>query len=235
MTTMPRDRVRELLHPFVDGELEADEMAAVSAAIEGYPECQGELDELVAVRALAREAFLAPAEEADLSGVYDGVMARIAADADAQLVAGEVARAAPPAAAAPRPDLLARLGARLGSLLRFEQPLVSMAAAACLVVLVGLAWLTLRAPLTGAGGGASVGPEAGPQLVSDDPDERRTRRPMELEGRNAAYVEAPQIAEGTFRVAFDESDPDAPMVVWHLVDGEGGEGVPRADTPDASL
>ena len=71
-------QVREQLHPFADGELSPEEMEAVQAAPADCPDCGVELKELEATSLFAREAFTGPVADVDLSGVFDGVMARIA-------------------------------------------------------------------------------------------------------------------------------------------------------------
>ena len=57
---MKCDEVRELLHPFLDGELDAEAEATVRAELADCAECQAELKEIETVSAFARAAFTDP-------------------------------------------------------------------------------------------------------------------------------------------------------------------------------
>lgn len=226
--------VRALLHPFADGELEPEVEAEVRAELAGCPDCQGELEEIRAASALAREAFEAPVEGVDFGGFFDQVMARVEAQAAAE--AADIAGVPVSVEGIPvmreeaQPGLLARLGSWLTALVRFERPLVSLAGLAAVVVLVGGMWM-----LQSGGDGVPMGSGQGPTIrgdgggsVAQNDDPRGKRRGPETEGRgvNAATVEEVEVAIGRVQIEENTDDPERPMVVWHIVD-EGATSAPE--------
>ncbi len=214
--------IREQLHAFADGELEPKAARELERDIEGCPDCKAELTELRAVMALAHEAVNAPAADVDLAGFYDGVMARIAAE--------DAAEAKAPAARDEAPGLMQRLSAWLGELVRFERPMAAAGVAFAMALAVGALWYAQQ----GANGGEPGG-VTGPQLVDAEKGQPKggpmgERRGMETEnsvaGRNQAFVESFEVAEGRVVIDVDE-DGEQPTVVWHLT--EEGEPAPAPD------
>lgn len=218
--------VRELLPPYADGELSPELEQSVRASLADCPDCAAELKELEAISALAREAFEAPVEGVSFDGFFDGVMARIeaeeAATEQAAAISGvPVTIEGVPVMRETDQGLMSRFGAWLKSIFTFERPLVSMASAAAIIVLVGGYFL-----LQGGSGEPSIevtpGQPAvtapGDSLANNDPKPRR--RGMETEGRglNAASVEEVEVAIGRVEIDENTENPDRPMVVWHIVD-----------------
>src|SRR5690606_31096865 len=74
------NEVKELLMPFHDGELDPATAAEVEKSLASCESCQSELAELGRIGLFANAAFAMPVEGVDLASVYDGVMARIAAE-----------------------------------------------------------------------------------------------------------------------------------------------------------
>lgn len=205
---MDCSQVREQLHPFADDELSPEEMEAVQAALAECGDCQIELDELRATTLFAREAFTGPVRDVDLSGVYDGVMARIAQ---------EDAAAAPASTGEAEPGWLQKFTRWLGDILRFEHPMQSLGAMAALALIIGAsAYLS-------DSDGATRGP-ASPAPVAkkggDDAQQKKAprRRAMESEQEMArskgAVVESYEVAEG--ELVIEGGQADSPVVVWHV-------------------
>jgi|GEM_PF-1308903 len=213
-------QVKDQLHPFADGELSPEEMEAVQAALADCPDAQLELKELEATSLFAREAFNGPVADVDLSGVFDGVMARIAAED-----AAEEAVATP--AKAETPGLWQRFTEWFNDLIRFEQPMQSLATFAALALVVGGLYYAVG---TGGSGDPGVTPGGnGPSMVAGTKDGSDTkkkttprRRGMENEQEmarsNGATVESYEVAEG--QLVIEGGEDDAPVVVWH-VDEDG--------------
>ncbi|MCB9727663.1 MAG: zf-HC2 domain-containing protein [Deltaproteobacteria bacterium] len=209
--------VQKVLLPFADGELGAEEAAAVRAALASCPECEAELAEIAAVRMWAREAFEADVADVELGGVFDGVMARL--EGEGALRGAPVA----PVGAPEPPGFVERVSTWMGELLRFERPMAAFAmAAAVAVLLAGVFLASSDAP------SVLPTPGAGPSVAQQQPSVTHPRRDMEVEvvaGRNAASVESFEAADG--KVVIDhQNDPDTPMVVWHIVD-EGATTAPE--------
>lgn len=215
---MTNSELNETLHAFADGELAGEAERAIREALAQDASAQAELNEIEATRALAREAFLAPVEHVDFSGFADAVMARVAQEERAtQSVEGVVVLSE----RAEQPSLVDRIGAWFRDLFTFERPMVSMAAAAAVAVLVGGAFLatgqndpTPGTPETNLVDQATPAPEA-PAPV--------TPRRLELEeevaaGRNAATVESFEVSEGRVLIEGNEADPEQPVVVWHILE-----------------
>ncbi|PIE17183.1 MAG: hypothetical protein CSA66_06420 [Proteobacteria bacterium] len=208
---MNTNELKKQLMPFHDGELDAAAAAELARAVADSPELQADLAELRLINAFAADAFTAsPAvADVDLSGVYDGVMARIAAEEAAESAAIEGVRVQ---REAEEPGLMDRFMSWLGEVFRFERPVAALAAMAVLVGAVGGLWMA------SSGGGGEAVSAAGPTMANSDP---RPRRPAE--GEVTVKPEALDlIAEtgDTKAIVFDEEDGSA-LVLWHVVDGEG--------------
>ncbi len=213
--------LKQHLMPFADGELEPSLAAEVEKALEHCPEAREELAELQRIATLSRAAFLAPVEAVNLAGVYDGVMARIAAEA--RLVKGSEAERSEARSSDASREVgpWARFVAWCGEVIRFERPMVLAGAAALAVAaVVGLS--------LGGGAGEPGLPGHAPNPTLAGHDEGGTelkRRGAEEEvkamGKNTAYVENLSADKGEAFVEFDKNDPEAPMVLWHLVEDEG--------------
>lgn len=208
------NEVKELLMPFHDGELDPAMAAEVEAALVGCPECQSELAELSLIHAFAADAFTATAPEVDLSGVYDGVMARIAVE-DAETAASpamiEGVRVQREDAG---PGLVERIGAWFNELFRLQRPLTALAAAAAVIALVAGVWFTGSQSNTG---GDKV--DGGDGFATIDNGAKRRGREGEVAVKNAR-VEAIASKGEVKVITFDDSD-DEPLVLWHVVEGEG--------------
>ncbi len=217
-------QVKEQLHPFADGELPPEEMAAVQAALADCLDCELELKELEATSLFAREAFTAPVADVDLSGVFGGVMARIAAED-----AAEAAAAAPSPTTDPEaPGLWERFTSWLSDAVRFEQPLQSLGAMAAVILVVGGIYSIAGPADTGSTSPPNDGITA--PVVADGADDGAKknaprRRGMEQEQEmvrsNGAAVESYEVAEG--QLIIEGGADDAPVVVWH-VDNDEGDG-----------
>ena len=224
------------LHALVDGELDAVEEQEVRSALAEHPDCQAEIEEIKATRNLAHVAFAAPAGTVDLSGVYDGVMARI--EASEQVEGVPVLRQSELQA-----SVLQRIGGWLAALVRFERPVAAAATCAVLIIMVGGIWLSSLGP-NEPDGTINDGAPGGVASTNDDKTDneaiaksgepvRSTRRtdeePEVLEagepGANAAQVVSFVSSEGTVRIEHNEDDPSQPVVVWHIVEeSSGGDG-----------
>ena len=188
------------LMPYADGELDPELRAQVDAALAQSPELREELAEIQRVSAFSRVAALAPADNVSFAGLYDGVMARLAAEDKAL--------------AKSKPGAWARFTAWCGEVVRFERPLVAAGfAAAALAAVIGLSM-----------SGGSSAPGATPTIASGPEKDLRPRRGAEEEvkmlGRNNAFVESLEAQKGKAYVEFDKNDPEAPMVLWHVVEDE---------------
>jgi len=201
--------LKEHLMPFADGELAPALAAEVEKALGDCPESREELAEIRRISSMSRAAFLAPAETAGLAGVYDGVMARILAE-------DRAAALSPKRAAATEPGLWASFSKWCSEVIRFEHPLVLAGAAGLAVaVVVGMAL---------SGGDTNVVPGAGPNpgIASvEGPKRRGAEEEVKAMGRNTAFVEHLEAQKGKAFVEFDKNDPEAPMVLWHVVEEDG--------------
>lgn len=200
---MDRTELKNNLMPFLDGELDASTAAELERALAEAPELQAELAEMKRVNAFASEAILAPAAKVDLSGVYAGVMARIAADGQAVTAT---------------PSLWNRISTWFSEVVRFERPMV----------LVGMAAAILAAVVFLSSGDSVVPGDAGqPSIAGTSMREAPRRRGAEEEvkviSRAGVTVERLEANKGKVFIDFDQNDPEAPMVLWHVMDGEGIE------------
>lgn len=224
---MNSSQVRELLHPFADGELPPEEMEAVRAALADLPDCQLELKELEATNLFAREAFMGPVADVDFSNLFDGVMARVDAEEAAEAVAAPVAKAEP------TPSLWVRFTTWFDGVIRFEQPLQSLGAMAAILLMVGGAFY-----LVGPGDGSEAMTPGGssapaPIIAGDDSKAQKNlknsaRRPMEREQEmvrsGGAAVESYEVAEG--QLVIEGGEDNVPVVVWHVEEATGDDSQP---------
>ena len=198
------------LMPYADGELEPALAVEVEQALGDCPECREELAEIHRIASLSRVAFLAPVEAASLAGVYDGVMARLMAEDRATALSPNRSVTEPP-------GLWARFTRWASEVVRFERPLVLAGAAALAVAVV--------AGITLSGGADKPGvPSAGlnPGVATvDEPRRRGAEEEVKAMGRNGAFVEHIEAQKGKAFVEFDKNDPEAPMVLWHVVEEDG--------------
>jgi len=200
--------LKQHLMPFADGELEPALAAEVEKSLGDCPESREELAEIRRISNLSRAAILAPVEGARLAGVYDGVMARIQAEDRA---------AAPRRVEEVQPSLWARITKWFGEVASFERPMVLAGAAALAVAVV------VGVTLSGGAGQSGV-PGAGPNpgvATVDEPKRRGAEEEVKTMGRNTAFVEHLEAQKGKAYVEFDKNDPEAPMVLWHVVEEDG--------------
>ncbi|MFO0745696.1 MAG: zf-HC2 domain-containing protein [Myxococcota bacterium] len=191
---------KKLLMPYADGELTAAEVAQVERALAEHPEARAELDEIRRVSLFARDAFEAPVADVKLDGVYDAVMARIAAEDKAKAPVQQSA--------------WARFMAWCGELVRFERPMaLAGLAAAVVAIVVGVTML---------GGPSSHNAVNHDNTVAKVvPGQRRGPEVEHAAGRNTAFVEDWEVAKGKVIIDVNQDDPDQPMVLWHVVEDEG--------------
>ncbi|MDP6945357.1 MAG: hypothetical protein QF464_14510, partial [Myxococcota bacterium] len=127
----------------------------------------------------------------------------------------------------------------LVSLVTFDQPLMSLAAAAAIAALA-IGALALMPEGDGAAGADVAAttpetPEAEAVAASKLAPPIGKRRGPELEsGRHAAFVEHIEAARGRVVVDANTEDPSKPMVVWHHLD-EGGALPIEGDSPGQEL
>jgi len=184
------------LMAYADGELSAADRAEVEQLLAQDPSLGAELAELHSISLFAQDGFEAPLANVKVD-VFDGVMARIAAED-----------------AAAQPSAWTRLTKWLGEVFRLEHPMaLAGLAAAVIAIVVGA--------LMSSGSSSSVNaPVQDMAQVQPGP-----RRGMEAEhkpgGRNTAFVETWEVAKGKVVVDVNKDDPDQPMVLWHVIDGEG--------------
>lgn len=195
--------LNDKLMPYLDGELDPQSAAEVERALAESPELRAELDEMKRVNAFAREAVFAPVEGVDLSGVYAGVMARIAAE-------GKAAQA--------ETSVWTRITTWFSEVVRFERPMVLVGAAAALLGAV---------VFMSSGDSAVPGTQGEPSVAGTSMREAPRRRGAEEEvkpvDRASVTVERLEANKGKVFIDFDQNDPEAPMVLWHVMDGEGIE------------
>lgn len=210
------NEAKKLLMPFHDGELEPAVATEVEAALEGCPEARAELEELALIRAFAADAFEATAPDVDLSGVYDGVMARIgtedAAEAAETGAAIEGVRVQREGA---EPGLLDRMGAWVRELFRLQRPVTALVAVAALVAIVAGVWFTGSQSNTGSEGTVDNG--NGYATVHNNGKRRGREGEVSVK---SSRVEAIADKGEVKVITFDDSD-DEPIVLWHVVEGEG--------------
>lgn len=209
---MTCEEVRDQLHPYFDGELPEAQVRQLESALADCPDCQADLDELIAMRAMMTEALVEPIREVDLSGFADQVLQRIETE--------EEAVTAPPVTAAEEPALLDQLMAW------FTPPRLAGAFAVALAALVFLWPGATSDPVEDAGVAETVADSS-----RAGTKEKNRRRPMEIEaspqGRHAATVESWEVAQGRVKIDQNADDPSMPLVVWHIIDEEGA---PSGDT-----
>jgi hypothetical protein len=198
---MSRDELQMQLMPYADGELGPDEARAFEAAIAAHPDLQQELAALRELNAFTRLAFDTTAPQADLAGVFDGVMARLGDEAPGHV---------------PAPGLAARIGNWLQGFFAFERPMALAGFAAALVATIG--YLALSGDSADAPAPASNIAESSP-----NPGARRgAETEMKPDGKREAVVRFVEVEPGGL-VRIDEAgrEGDKPLVLWHVIDGEG--------------
>ena len=220
--------IRDQLHPYLDGELAPPLALKIEQALDDCPDCKAELEELQALRLMARAALEGPAAEMDLSHMAGDVMARLKAEG-----------ALREPAVSPKASE-GGLMAWLTSLFSFEQPLISTGVFALALLAIGAI----------AFNATSNSETAGPEIASPAPTEapsesvataqppapaieRRMGASLEP-GQHAAFVEHVEAAKGRVVVDDNTEDPSKPMVVWHHVD-EGAALPIEGDTPGQEL
>ncbi len=201
---MNSTELKNMLMPYLDGELEPTVAAEVEKALETHPEYRAELDEMKRVSAFSREAFLAPVASVNLAGVYDGVMARIAAEDKAL------------AKAAAGPGVWARVGTWFSEVVRFERPMVLVGMAAAL-----LGAVVLLSSGDDAVPGMTNGPSVATSVEKEGPRRRGAEEEVKAVARGGVFVEKLEAQKGKAFIDFDQNDPEAPMVLWHVMEGEG--------------
>ncbi|MCA9517836.1 MAG: zf-HC2 domain-containing protein [Myxococcales bacterium] len=213
------NEVKELLMPFHDGELDPATAAEVEKSLASCESCQSELAELGRIGLFANAAFAMPVEGVDLAGVYDGVMARIAAEdaveATSNAIEGVRLQRAP---VVTEPSLWERVRAWLGEAIRFERPVAGMALAGAALAVIAGVWIASQGPSADAPGNA-------PAIAQDTAAPAGVRRGREGEVAVRDAVVENTIADvGEVKVielgADDAGDSQA-LVLWHVVDGEG--------------
>jgi hypothetical protein len=205
--------LKQHLMPFADGELEPTLAAEVEKALDNCPECREELAEMRRISSMSRAAFLAPVEAVSLAGVYDGVMARLQKEARREAAVAE-----------PQPGPWARFTTWCSEVVRFERPMVLAGAAA--LALAAVLGLSLSGGAESTLPGITSNPslaDGGAERPSPAPELKRRGAEEEVKplGKNTAYVENISADRGMAYVEFDKEDPEAPMVLWHVVDEEG--------------
>ena len=240
--TMNCQEIRDQLHPFLDGELDPALAREIERGLDECPECQAELEELRALRLMARAALEGPVAEVDLSTLATGVMARLREEG-----ALRGAEAAPEADTHDAPPHRVEDEGRsfvdwLVSLFRFEQPLVSAAALSFAALLVVIAATAFDA----SSGEQAQGPAIASPTEASSPDESvatsksamppiTPRKVLTLEeSRHEAFVEHVEAAKGRVVVDDNADDPSKPMVVWHHLD-EGAALPVEGDLPGQEL
>jgi hypothetical protein len=222
---MKCQEVKEHLHAYADGELDAQLHAQVQTALIDCAECQEELAEIQAIQSLAREAFTSSVEEVDLSGMADAVMTRIQEEKETEAIEGvKVQRQG-------ESGLWERITGLFGEIMRLERPVMAFATAAALIAILVAFYTTNmneNAPLAPQGTNLahSKGNDKGTsdvnKQVGDTPSLRRAPELESIARRNTLILESHRIAGG--RIFIEKNDEgDRPAVVWH-VDTEPTEG-----------
>ena len=210
---MTCEEVHEHLHSYFDGELPEEQVRHVESALAECPECQTDLDELVAMRAMMQESLVEPTRETDFSGFANQVMARIENE--------EAVEVAPAETSAEEPGFLELLAAW------FTPPRLAGACAMALAAAF-VWWPNAPSETTEPSASETI---AATSSEGTEQERRNRRRPMETEtsppGRHAASVESWEVAQGRVEIDQNTDDPTRPLVVWHIVDEEGA---PPVDT-----
>jgi anti-sigma factor RsiW len=212
---LSRDELEQRLMPYVDGELRADEAAAVERALAEHPDLAREAAALRDLSLLTRAAF-APAEahvaSVDFSALHATILARLEP-------------AATPARAIESPPTLgARIGAWWRDFFAFERPLALAGFAAVTVAVLGTLALRSDEPALVAPSSVAISTPAA------DAKTARVRRGPEEEvaigDRGAVRVESVEVTDGRVFVEGGSDETDKPLVLWHVVEGEGAVNAP---------
>jgi len=205
---MKRDELRELLMPYADGELDAAEAQRVEAGLADDPECRAELEALKDLSSFAQMAFDAPIPEARLEGVYARVMAEL--------------EPAPARPVAIQSGFTSRMRTWMHGFFAFERPLALAGFAAILVAVVGVVSLS----------GDSASTSSPSNIAGSETNELR-RRGAEVEvktgTRGQAWVETVEVANGKVVIDDGADEQDRPLVLWHVVEGDGAETPPGSE------
>jgi anti-sigma factor RsiW len=198
---MSRDELQMQLMPYADGELGPAEARAFEAAIADHPDLQQELASLRDLNAFTRLAFDATAPDVPLDGVFSGVMARLGDEASGR---------------AATPGFAARVGNWLQGFFAFERPMALAGFAAAIVATIG--YFALGADSTSA-------PSAPASIAETTPKpgaRRGAETEMKPDGKREAVVRFVEVEPGGL-VRIDEAgqEGDKPLVLWHVIDGEG--------------
>jgi anti-sigma factor RsiW len=229
--SLSRADLEARLMPYVDGELPREEAEAVARALHAHPDLAREAEALRALVETTRAAFgptTSHAASVRFDGLADRVLARVGTPAS---------RLAPHPVRPAAPSLGQRLAEWWRGFVAFERPFALAAAAAVVVAVLGTLALRdgERAPL-GSGGGSFAKTET-PPSSSFAPGSAATtaagaarggRRGPETEvavgeGRGAVRIESAEVTDGRVFVEGGESE-DKPLVLWHVVEGEGAAG-----------
>ena len=213
--------VKEHLHAYADGELDAQLQVAVQEALVDCTECQEELAEIQALQSLACEAFTSSVEHVDFSGLADAVMVRIKEAKESQAIEGvKVQRQADS-------GLWKRIVGWFGEIARLERPVMAFATAAALIaILVAFYAANNNTSGTVKHRGTDLAHNKGTQdthkRTPGTPNLRRAPEQESVARRNTLILESHRIAGG--RIFIEKADDeDRPAVVWH-VDTEPAKG-----------
>ncbi len=119
------EQVQEKIEAYFDGELGAEEHAAVESALSGCPECEAELAALASIRSELRASTEAELSEVRFEGLWEGIAADIRKSEGVQV------------AVDPEPGFLEGL---LGGLTLGKMLSVGAAAALAVALGVGMDW-----------------------------------------------------------------------------------------------
>ncbi|NUN16094.1 MAG: zf-HC2 domain-containing protein [Myxococcales bacterium] len=203
------ERVTELLQSYFDGELEPELAEQVAAGIESCPHCQDEFALLVQMREAIREPILRELDEVSFQGLWERI--------DAQLVAQPAARAVLPthAATSPTRDVTSPAwGERFTGWLAafFARPAFVAAIGVCAVALVVYS-------LTRDSNTSQDRPSGSTEGIAAANDGTSNAEPP----NNLAFVSSVTVSSGSVFIDQDPSDPEAPVIVWHIEDEEEPE------------
>lgn len=193
---MNKNELHKLLMPYHDGELSPEAHAEFEVALRDDPALQAEYEQLAGLSALSRIAFTEGTPEPDLSGLYDAVMSEIRTH--------EAPQGSP------------FLGGLLGwfkGLLTFERPIaLAGLSAAVAAAVVGFVMIP------SADEGPAISPAPGRAELANR--RRGVEAEVQAASRNDVTVEHLEASKGKAFVTHDADDPEAPMVLWHVIDDE---------------
>ena len=187
-----------LIERYLDGELAPALVGQAEAALESCAACRLHFEELSEVRVGLQGMLQEAADAAPLEGLWASIEDELEFEA----------------APARRPSLVGRLHAwwqNAWETRRLEMALGAMAGACA--ILVGV-WVVGSIPATG--------PTADPAIphLADITGTNGAAKPGPQQADNRLIVEATEVREGVVIIDADPDDPNAPTVVWHLMDDE---------------